>query len=57
MQIIYHTFGNSEDWGTLIKGKEKIEIRRVISGINTGLICARDCTEKTNKRINELLNK
>jgi hypothetical protein len=55
MKIVYHTFGNNEDWGTLINGEEQIEIRKVLGGINSGLICSRDCTEKTNNRIKEIL--
>ena len=50
-----HTYLEKEDWGTLSNETESIEVRRLNSGMYKGLICARDCTHKTNEKIKELL--
>ena len=47
--------GINEDWGVLNKDGKQIRVRLVTSGMNTGLICARDCTEGTNAQIDKML--
>lgn len=54
-KIIFNYAGNSEDWGILISGDTHISVRKITSGINNGLICAQDCTEATNNKIQILI--
>ena len=48
-------FLNNEDWAVLSTDTNCILVRIVTSGINNGLICARDCTEETNLKIKQIV--